>query len=101
MNTEKDCVEHKIDNWVKREYQIVVAVFSILAAFYWMVLLPIKEQSQEIRYIKSNHLIHIETDIAEIRKKQSVRDVTDAEMLGKIDRVLLLLEEHKKDEVNK
>jgi len=82
----------KIDKYVSREFQIIAVVVGILGTFYAMVLLPIQRQTQELEVIKNNHLNHIEQEITEIRKKQSDRDLCDAERDKKIERILVILE---------
>ena len=85
-------VENKIDRYISREYQIIVVVASIFSAFYFLVLCPINDQRAAIMSIKDNHLVHIEKDIVEIRKKQADRDITDAKMANDITKILTILE---------
>ena len=88
-------VENKIDKYISREYQIIVVVASIFSAFYFLVLCPINDQRAALNSIKDNHLVHIESDIVEIRKKQADRDITDAQMRENIVKILTILEEQK------
>jgi len=86
----------KIDKYISREVQVITVIVAILGAFYGMVLNPIQKQSYELDIIKNNHLTHIEKEIVEIRKKQSDRDLCDAERDKKIERILTILERGEK-----
>lgn len=91
-NTEK---RSKLDRYFTREFQIISVVIVILGSFYAMVLSPIQKQSQEIEFIKNNHLKHIEDNIIEIRKKQYDRDLCDTQRDIKIEKILTILEKEK------
>jgi hypothetical protein len=98
---DEHCVENKIDKYLSREWQIILGVVGILYVFYSMVLIPIRKTESDLAFIRENHLVHIEQEINEIRKKQCDRDLSDAEMRENIVKILTILEEQKANNLDK
>lgn len=86
----------KLDKYVSREVRIIFFVVATLGTVYSMVLLPQQKMSNDIEYIKTNHLKHIEDDIAEIRKEEQDEGAKNADRDKKLERIITMLEEHEK-----
>ncbi|EKE25861.1 MAG: hypothetical protein ACD_5C00016G0010 [uncultured bacterium] len=87
----------KLDKYVSREVRIIAMVLVVSGSVYNMVLVPLQKISNEVEYIKGNHLKHIEDDISEIRQAEKDEQTRNADRDKKLERIITMLEQHEKE----
>jgi len=86
-------MQTKIDEYVGRDWKIIITVVTILSVVYIYVLEPINDIQHSLDFIKNNELKHTEQNIAEIKKIIEDERVSNLERDKKLERILTKLEE--------
>jgi hypothetical protein len=74
-----------LDSYVSRNVRLIACVLSVLSAFYFMVLLPIKELQDTTDSIKDNHLLHIADSIEKIQVTQEKQGLLLERVMTKME----------------
>ena len=78
---------------LKNDITILISIIVGVYAFVTLIILPLKSNEKEIDIIKTNHLVHIEASINEIKAELKENNSFHSDTDKKLERIITILED--------